>query len=69
MMPDCYTNLSLCLSVIKVYYHINSKFCDRHIEEDPTLIEAARIKTCVKDDNRHVNPMLIDFCAHVRAVL
>ena len=46
---------------MKVYYQVNNKYPDTHIEEDPTVGEQSQIKTCVTVMNRERDPMHIDF--------
>ena len=64
LMPDYFKNQMLSPKAIKYYYCVNVKFPDSHVEEDPSVKSASRIKTSVSDFNRANDPMHIDFmCA------
>ena len=61
MKPDCFTNLHIQPLTIKLFYSVNEKFRNRHIEEDPTVIEQTQIKSRVSDANRYTDPTHVDF--------
>ena len=61
MKPDCFTNLHIKPLTIKLFHSVNEKFCDRNIEEDPTVIEQTQIKSRVSNANRYTDPTHVDF--------
>ena len=61
MKPDWFKNLLILPSTIKLLYSVNDKVCDRHIEEDPTVIEQTQIKSRVSNANRYTDPTHIEF--------
>ena len=63
-MLDYFRNQMLSPKAIKYYYCVNIKFPDSHVEEDPSVKYASRIKTSVSDLIRENDLMHIDFmCA------
>ena len=61
LTPDCFSDNMLSPTGIKLYYRVNKKFPDTHIEEDPTVKAGTQLNICVSDANRHQNPRHIDF--------
>ena len=61
LMPDYFKYQMLSPKAIIYYYHVNVKFSDSHVEEDPSVKYTSRIKTSVSDLNRENDPMHIDF--------
>ena len=47
--PDCFSDNMLSPTGIKLYYRVNKKFPDTHIEEDPTVKAGTQLNICVSD--------------------
>ena len=61
LIPECFQNNIIHPTAVKIFYAVNNKFPDYHIEEDPTVKAATQVLTSVTAANRYNDPRHIDF--------
>ena len=61
LIPECFQNNTIHPTAVKIFYTVNNKFPDYHIEEDPTVKAATQVLNSVTDATKFYDPWHIDF--------